>query len=159
LLVANSSGDIIATNHACTSALGWSKGEWFPQKFVKLSHPDDVTTLFEASTNLRDGFTGLNYETRFRHRDGTIGVESNLGQGSKFWFELRAIDTQPDKITELKKEEYSVVPLSDAKGTLFYIEDNDSNQRLMERTLGLRPGVTLMTAPGGETGVRLAHER
>jgi CheY-like chemotaxis protein len=44
------------------------------------------------------------------------------------------------------------------KGTLLYIEDNESNQRLMERAISLRPGVTLITAFDGATGLELARE-
>jgi PAS domain S-box-containing protein len=89
---------------------------------------------------------------------GTIGVESNYGQGSKFWFELFAIDTPLDKIAELNEREYLSISSIDVKGTLLYIEDNESNQRLMERAISLRPGVTLITASDGATGLELARE-
>jgi PAS domain S-box-containing protein len=89
---------------------------------------------------------------------GTIGVASNYGQGSCFWFELDAIDTPIDKIAELNRRELMAVPQFDLQGTLLYIEDNDSNQRLMERVMGLRTGITLITAPYGKTGFDMARE-
>jgi PAS domain S-box-containing protein len=89
---------------------------------------------------------------------GTIGVDSNFGQGSSFWFELTAIDTPIDKIAQLNHKELMAVPLKDLQGTLLYIEDNDSNQRLMERAMSLRTGVTLITASDGKTGFDMARE-
>jgi PAS domain S-box-containing protein len=89
---------------------------------------------------------------------GTIGVESNYGQGSSFWFELAAIDTPIDKIAQLNHKELMAVPPNDLQGTLLYIEDNDSNQRLMERAMSLRTGVTLITASHGKTGFDMARE-
>jgi PAS domain S-box-containing protein len=89
---------------------------------------------------------------------GTIGVESRYGQGSKFWFELVASDTSLDKVSELDEREYQFVSPADVKGTLLYIEDNESNQRLMERALGLRSGITLVAAFDGATGLELARE-
>jgi PAS domain S-box-containing protein len=90
---------------------------------------------------------------------GRIGVDSKYGQGSKFWFELVAVDSSLDKIAELKEKEFLALPLSDVRGTLLYIEDNESNQRLMERAVALRPGVILITASDGATGLELARER
>jgi PAS domain S-box-containing protein len=89
---------------------------------------------------------------------GTIGVESNFGEGSKFWFELVKIDTPIDKIAELNQHDRFALEVSDLKGTLLYIEDNHSNQRLIERALTLRPGVTLMAALDGTTGIELARK-
>jgi len=71
MLVADSNGDVIATNVACTAALVWSQDEWLKQEFVKLSHPDHVAALLGASAKLGTGSTDSKSETRFRHRDGT----------------------------------------------------------------------------------------
>jgi PAS domain S-box-containing protein len=71
MFVADSNGDVVATNDACTAALGWSQDEWLKQEFVRLSHPDDVAELLAASSRLRAGSADSKSETRFRHRDGT----------------------------------------------------------------------------------------
>jgi PAS domain S-box-containing protein len=89
---------------------------------------------------------------------GIIGVESNYGQGSCFWFELTEIDMPIDKIAELNQKEFIAVAPSDLHGTLLYIEDNESNQRLMERVMALRTGITLITSSHGKTGFDIARE-
>jgi PAS domain S-box-containing protein len=89
---------------------------------------------------------------------GTIGVESDHGKGSKFWFELAKIDTPIDKIDQINHQELLAVPRSDLQGTLLYIEDNDSNQRLMQRAMELRKGVTLLVASSGKTGFDIARQ-
>ena len=88
---------------------------------------------------------------------GTIGVESNFGHGSKFWFELPHVDTPVDKVAEFNQRIQFGEEVRDLKGTLLYIEDNESNQRLLDRALTLRPGVTLLAALDGTTGLELAR--
>jgi PAS domain S-box-containing protein len=89
---------------------------------------------------------------------GTIGVESNFGHGSKFWFELPHVDTPVDKVAEFNQRIQFGAEVRDLQGTLLYIEDNESNQRLLDRALTLRPGVTLLAALDGTTGIELARQ-
>jgi PAS domain S-box-containing protein len=49
MLVADSNGEVIATNVACIAALGWSQDEWLKQE---LSHPDHVAALLAPATRL-----------------------------------------------------------------------------------------------------------
>ncbi|MEJ2678538.1 MAG: response regulator [Gemmatimonadota bacterium] len=46
----------------------------------------------------------------------------------------------------------------DVDATILYIEDNPSNFKLVERVLGRRPGITLLTAMQGRLGLELARE-
>jgi PAS domain S-box-containing protein len=85
---------------------------------------------------------------------GELGVTSEPGKGSSFWFELAVADAQP------VREESSSAPVvgdrSDVAASVLYVEDNPSNVRLMQRILARRPGVSLHTAPSGRIGLELA---
>jgi CheY-like chemotaxis protein len=85
-----------------------------------------------------------------------VGVESVVDRGSTFWVELagaHAADTPaPPDIARVRVEERTAT-----SGTVLYIEDNASNVRLVERLLGQRrPGITLLTAKDGDTGLTMA---
>lgn len=90
--------------------------------------------------------------------NGTIGVESTVGVGSKFFIELDLLDDPAGRldndpaVLELAKQ------ASDSRrGRVLYIEDNLSNLRLIERILEHCPGVCLITAMQGQLGLDLAE--
>jgi PAS domain S-box-containing protein len=87
---------------------------------------------------------------------GSIVAESVVDTGSIFRLELpnsdvaalRSRDTQGSGSAE-----------PDTAGVVVYIEDNNSNLRLMERLLTRRPGVDLVHAPDGPRGLSLVRDR
>src|SRR5690242_1352137 len=89
---------------------------------------------------------------------GIIGVDSTVGMGSVFWFELNsANEPQLDAdLTQLLVAEAQVqreVPLR----TLLYVEDNPANLKLIEQLIARRPDIRLLTAREGNTGIQLAR--
>ena len=90
---------------------------------------------------------------------GIIGVESSVGEGSVFWFELASVE-EP-----LLPVEESDVPTSPRRGatgracqqTLLYVEDNPANLKLIEQIIARQPGIHLMTALNGTSGIEIAH--
>jgi PAS domain S-box-containing protein len=92
---------------------------------------------------------------------GVIGVESTVGVGSVFWFELNsaaapqlAVDTaEPAALAAAQ------VQLSARLRTLLYVEDNPANLMLVEQLIARRPDMRLLSARDGNLGIQLARSR
>ncbi len=89
---------------------------------------------------------------------GSLGVVSEVDHGSTFWVELEPTEERTAEAVYARADHAGVKP-SPRPATVLYIEDNNSNVRLMERVLGRRPGITLVHAAQGLTGIALATER
>ena len=89
---------------------------------------------------------------------GTMGVESSVGTGSRFYVELAITD---DPVEWLNTEDVSTVLVETAprlhRGTVLYVEDNAANVRLVEQILSHSPDIRLLTAMHGELGLDLAE--
>jgi PAS domain S-box-containing protein len=92
---------------------------------------------------------------------GKIGVESTVGTGSIFWFELNlAAEPQP-----LAGAAVAPAPLkkhlrhTTEPHTLLYIEDNQANMQLVEQIIARRPDMRLMTAADGRLGIEMASSK
>lgn len=88
--------------------------------------------------------------------EGSLTVESAVDHGSAFRVELPATESP---VAQEKAAEHQPTADSNSTGTILYIEDNLSNVSLMERLVKRRPGVTLLHARDGLTGVKLVRER
>ncbi len=91
---------------------------------------------------------------------GAIGVESTVGDGSAFWFDLKTAEapclTNGDSDLPVVT---SVAIAEDAPlKTLLYVEDNPANLQLVEQLIARRPDIRLLSARDGTLGVRLARE-
>ena len=89
---------------------------------------------------------------------GTIGVESTIGAGSRFFFELPLVEHAVNR--KVAPEALSgPSPCSGAahRGTVLYIEDNLANLRLIEQILARYPGVRLLEAMQGKLGLDLSR--
>ncbi|MDP3544490.1 MAG: PAS domain S-box protein, partial [Elusimicrobiota bacterium] len=92
---------------------------------------------------------------------GVIGVESGVGTGSVFWFELKAV-AEPEFTAE-EGEAAAVSRTFAAPGSrrhvLLYVEDNPANMKLVEQIIARQPDITLLTAVDGKSGIELARAR
>jgi signal transduction histidine kinase/ActR/RegA family two-component response regulator len=90
---------------------------------------------------------------------GTVGVDSVVGVGSVFWFELgltvsrepQAADAEPATL---------IKPAATSGGalrTLLYVEDNSANLQLVEELIARVPDLRLLSAADGTLGIELAR--
>jgi len=90
---------------------------------------------------------------------GVIGVDSTVGEGSVFWFELN--QTTPQQTfpynTELMPAGGAAVQVAGQEHTLLYVEDNPANLMLVEDLLMRRPEIRLLSARDAISGIEIAR--
>jgi signal transduction histidine kinase/CheY-like chemotaxis protein len=90
---------------------------------------------------------------------GLIGVDSVVGSGSVFWFELESA-VEPGFDADAIKPSVIAPPVlheGKLKRTLLYVEDNPANLKLIEQLIARRPDIDLLSARDGSLGIRLAR--
>ncbi len=90
---------------------------------------------------------------------GGLGVESTLGAGSVFWFELitSAAPQLEAETDDAAAHEKTPLPIGAPIHTLLYVEDNQANMKLVEQIIARRPDLRLLTAVNGQLGIELAR--
>ena len=129
--------------------------------------PDKLSQLFQSFNRLgqesgaQEG-TGIGLVMSKRLVElmgGRIGVDSSVGVGSVFWFDLDSsaavqAHAEPDDI----RPATALCRAPDAaQRTLLYVEDNPANLLLVQRLLERRPDIRMLSAPDGRSGVEMAH--
>ncbi|HJV58098.1 MAG TPA: response regulator, partial [Methylomirabilota bacterium] len=125
--------------------------------------PEQLTRLFEAfsqadaATTRRYGGTGLGLALSrrlCRMMGGDVTVESVAGQGSTFTIRLPVLVAEAAGASAAAEPS---APESAGIGTVLVIDDEPAVRDLMQRFL-TREGFRVVTAPGGEEGLRRARE-
>jgi CheY-like chemotaxis protein len=131
-------------------------------------NPEQLAQLFQAFNRLgqeaggEEG-TGIGLVVAKRLVElmgGVIGVESTVGVGSVFWFELISI-AEPyvstgggDAVVKAQPH----VPRGARLHTLLYVEDKPANLKLVEQIIARHPDIRLLTAVNGNSGIEIARE-
>jgi CheY-like chemotaxis protein/anti-sigma regulatory factor (Ser/Thr protein kinase) len=123
-----------------------------------------IFTPFERLSADRNaiGGTGLGLALSKRMIEamgGAIGVESTVGVGSRFHFELSLVEAagEPRLDRDFHGGLTALGQAASYQGTILYVEDNLSNIRLIQQILARFPGVQLLEAMQGKLGLELAN--
>jgi CheY-like chemotaxis protein/anti-sigma regulatory factor (Ser/Thr protein kinase) len=126
--------------------------------------PEQLTRLFEAfsqadaATTRRYGGTGLGLALSrrlCRMMGGDVTVESEAGRGSTFTIRLPA--QVPETVEEPAAAVAQAGHVPPGAGTVLVIDDEAAVRDLMQRFLA-KEGFRVVTASGGEEGLRRARE-
>jgi PAS domain S-box-containing protein len=143
-----------------------------PDKLMQLFQPFNRLGR-EASAEEGTGIGLVMSKRLVELMGGSIGVESTVGLGSIFWFDLDAA-VAPCLTVErgeseavapyLMAEQAEFAAIAQAQGerggalrTLLYVEDNPANLTLVEQLIARRPDMVLLSAEDGNTGIQMAR--
>ena len=129
-----------------------------PEKMVQLFQPFNRL----GRENSAEEGTGIGLVMSKRvveQMKGVIGVESTVGVGSVFWFELLLT---PAPAPAAASPESTIapqarVPTGGPLRTLLYVEDNPANLALVEQLIARRADMRLLTAVNGTLGIEVAR--
>ena len=129
-----------------------------PEKVMQLFQPFNRLGQ-EASAEEGTGIGLVVCKRLVELMGGTIGAESQAGEGSVFWIDLKL--TTAAKESHLSDDPHLAPPAAILPGapvfTLLYVEDNPANLMLVELLVARRTDIRLLSARDGQRGVEIAR--
>jgi PAS domain S-box-containing protein len=130
--------------------------------------PEQLTQLFQpfnrlGQENSPEEGTGIGLVMSKRLVElmgGVIGVESAVGVGSAFWFELSSATAPRIAVDRAELTAVAEAPVQRdvSLRTLLYVEDNPANLKLVEQLIMRRDDLRLLSAVNGDLGIELARD-
>ena len=121
----------------------------------------DAFTQADSSTTRAFGGTGLGLAITMKVCEalgGSIAVESEPGCGAKFIVRLPAFCDSPPAGAVIEPDERTLPSASEKSATTILVIDDDASVRDLLRRHLVDSGYHVMTASGGEEGLRRARE-
>jgi len=128
LCIADLDGSFKRVNPAFHKLLGYSAEEMLSKPYYEFIHPEDIQKTREEIEKLSHGINTINFENRFRHKDGTYRWLSwstpAPKAGESALYAVGRDITDRKKIDQMKNEFISVVshelrtPLTSIRGSL-----------------------------------------
>jgi PAS domain S-box-containing protein len=169
LCLASTDGRFLRLNPEWEKTLGYSIAELENRVFLDFVHPDDLAATREAVSRLSDQETILNFENRYRHRDGSYRwIEwRSIPQGTLIYAAARDITDRKQTEQALSESERYLRAILQTAADGFWVIDcggymvevNDAYCAMTgyrrEEILGLSIGVLDADETPGETASRI----
>lgn len=90
---------------------------------------------------------------------GDVGVESAPGKGSRFWFRIHLdlVNDEMDRRNSARVNEEIATSLGQRKGSILVVEDNPTNQRVIQALLN-KLGLSCLVVSNGQEGVQVVEQ-
>ena len=128
-----------------------------PKRVSELFEP--FNRLGQEAGNIEGTGIGLTITQNLIERmKGDMGVDSTLGEGSTFWFELPISQNAARQHSEVANGFQPDLTAPDGDFRILYVEDNAHNRTLMAELLKPFTNLQYTTAESGEDGITLATD-
>lgn len=127
LAIAGTDGYFKQLNPAWEKVLGWTRAELMARPYADLVHPDDIEATAREAQRLRLGVDAIDFENRFRTKDGTwrwLSWRSTALPDRGLVFAVARDINERKKVEQMKADFISVVshelrtPLTSIRGSL-----------------------------------------